>query len=132
MARTAVNADNTLTIKGPWSPGVRVGPFVFTSGQVPINPDTHLVEHADIRPQVRQSLTNVERIITAAGATRADVAKVTIYLRDYADFGPTNEEYEKFFDEPYPARTLITAASLPIVEGVLCRCIIEAIAYVEN
>jgi 2-iminobutanoate/2-iminopropanoate deaminase len=130
VSRIAINTPAANTISGPWSHGVRVGPLLFTSGQVPINPATNTVESADVAMQVRQSLQNVEAILAAGGATAADIAKVTVYLRDYADFAAVNEEYERHFAAPYPARTLVTVASLPIVKGVLCRCIIEAIAYV--
>ena len=132
MPKTAINSDSTATISGPWSHGIRVGPLVFTSGQVPINPETGHVDSADVADQVRQSLKNIEAILSQAGARRDDIAKVTVYLRDYADFPAVNREYERFFEAPYPARTLITAASLPVVDGVLCRCIIEAVAYVDS
>ena len=131
MPKTAINSGATATIAGPWSHGVKVGPFIFTSGQVPINPKTGRVDSPDVDLQIRQSLTNVLAILSAGGARKEDVAKVTVYLRDYADFTAVNMEYERFFDAPYPARTLIAAASLPVVDGVLCRCIVEAIAYIE-
>ena len=108
MPRAAINTAAANTIAGPWSHGVRVGPFLFTSGQVPINPATNKVDSADVALQVRQSLQNVEAILTAGGATTGDIAKVTVYLRDYADFPAVNEEYERHFAAPYPARTLVT------------------------
>jgi len=86
--------------KGPYSPAVRAGDFVFVSGQIPPTP-------GDIRDEVRQVLTNIGRILEAASSSFKDVAKVNVYLADAADFAAMNEVYAEFFGESKPARATI-------------------------
>ena len=130
--RTFINVSEAQTLEGPWSQGVRVGQLVFTSGQVPVNPRTEEVVEGGVQEQVRQSLSNVETILESSGASLADVVKVTVYLADYSDFDAVNEAYGKFFGPNYPARTLITARELPVLNGRSVRVIIEAIAYIPH
>lgn len=129
--RSFAGGPMVQTIRGPWSPGVRVGPLVFTSGQTPVDPATSKVVSSDISEQVQQTIRNVGTILGELGAELSDIVKVVIYLRDYADFPSVNDAYEAFFTPPYPARTCITVASLPVVDGVFCRLIIDAVAYRE-
>jgi 2-iminobutanoate/2-iminopropanoate deaminase len=86
--------------KGPYSPAVRAGDFVFVSGQIPPVP-------GDIRDEVRQVLTNIGRILEAASSSFKDVVKVNVYLADAADFAAMNEVYAEFFGESKPARATI-------------------------
>ncbi len=111
---------------GPYSQGIRATgatQLLFTSGQLPAAPDGTLITD-DIRKAARQSLENVRAVIEAAGARMADVAKVTIYLLDMADFAAVNEVYATFFPAPAPARSCVAVAALP--KGA--RIEIEAIA----
>ncbi len=120
---------------GPWSVGTRVGgdgDLVFTSGQVPVDPETMSVPLA-LAEQVRRSMDAVVGIVAAAGGTVRNIVKATVFLVDYADFEEVGRVYESYFDGgPYPARTCITAAHLPVYNGVQCRLIIEAIAVVPH
>jgi 2-iminobutanoate/2-iminopropanoate deaminase len=86
--------------KGPYSPAVRAGDFVFVSGQIPPVP-------GDIRDEVRQVLTNIGRILEAASSSFNDVVKVNVYLADAADFAAMNEVYAEFLGETKPARATI-------------------------
>ena len=116
-------------IQGPWSNGVRVGNLVFTSGQIPVDPETGKVPGPGMREQVHQSMRNVSAILAAGGTDLRSVAKVVVYLRDESDFAVLSEAYGEYFpDELYPARTTVTVATLPIIDGVMCRVIIDAIA----
>lgn len=86
--------------KGPYSPAVRAGDFIFLAGQVPGTP-------GDIRQETRLVLSNVKLILEGVGASLADVVKVGVYLADGAEFAAMNEVYAEFFGESKPARTTI-------------------------
>jgi 2-iminobutanoate/2-iminopropanoate deaminase len=95
------------TPRGPYSPAVRAGDFIFVSGQVPVDPATDKVELGDIRHETRLVLTNIGRILEGCGATMADVVKCSVFLADGKDFGAMNEVYSEFFGAHKPARTTI-------------------------
>jgi 2-iminobutanoate/2-iminopropanoate deaminase len=109
--------------KGPYSPAVRAGPFVFVSGQTPRDPITgDLVGH-DITTQTRQTLSNVQRLLVQAGASMRDVVSVTIYLADVDDWGTMNSVYSGFFSSPFPTRTAVGAELRDILVEI------SAVAY---
>jgi 2-iminobutanoate/2-iminopropanoate deaminase len=111
--------------RGPYSPAVRAGDFIFVSGQVPIDPVTRQVVPGDIREETRQTLTNITRILEGCGASLADVVKCQVFLADAKDFAAMNEVYAEFFGEAKPARTtVVTAFAIP---GIKVE--IDAIAY---
>jgi 2-iminobutanoate/2-iminopropanoate deaminase len=98
---------------GPYSQGVAAGAMVFTSGQLPMTPTGEMVR-GDIEAAARQALENLRAVLEAAGARLADVVKVTIYLVDIADFASVNRVYGEFFSAPYPARSCVAVARLPL------------------
>ena len=111
--------------RGPYSPAVRAGDFIFVSGQVPVDPATQKVVSGDIREETRRVLTNIQNILKGCGATLDDVVKCGVYLLDGADFAPMNEIYAEFFGESKPARaTVVTGFAIP---GIKVE--IDAIAY---
>jgi len=122
MSKTVVSSDNAPAAIGPYSPGIQAGNMVFLSGQLGIDPATGKMPEG-VEAQAKQSLANVEALLTAAGATFADVVKTTVYLADIADFAAFNEVYAKYFTSK-PARSCVAVKDLP--KGVLCE--IEAIA----
>jgi 2-iminobutanoate/2-iminopropanoate deaminase len=91
----------------PLSQGLRIGPFVFISGQVGIDPATGQVAGPDIHAQTRQALINMRGLLAEAGLTMADVAKVTIYITDTTLWGEMNTVYREFFAEPFPTRATV-------------------------
>jgi 2-iminobutanoate/2-iminopropanoate deaminase len=93
--------------RGPYSPAVRAGDFIFVSGQVPVNVETQKLEVSDVRTETRLVLGNLQRILEGAGASLADVVKCSVFLADGADFAAMNEVYSEFFDSAKPARTTI-------------------------
>ena len=93
--------------RGPYSPAIRAGDFVFVSGQVPVNPETQTMELSEIRGETRLVLTNIRNLLSAAGASLADVVKCSVFLRDGADFAAMNEVYAEFFGEMKPTRTTV-------------------------
>jgi 2-iminobutanoate/2-iminopropanoate deaminase len=111
--------------RGPYSPAVRAGEFIFLSGQVPVDPASQQVVSGDIRQETRQALSNIRRLLEGCGATLADVVKCNVYLADGKDFAAMNEVYAEFFGESRPART--TVACQFAVAGIHIE--IDAIAY---
>ncbi len=97
---------------GPYSQAIDAGAFVYTSGQLPINPADGTMP-ADITAQTRQSLANVQAILRQAGLTMDNVIKTNVYLADMADFGAMNSVYQEFFSAPYPARSAVAVRTLP-------------------
>ncbi len=110
---------------GPYSQAVKVGPWVFCSGQLGMDPETGELVPGGIEAETRQALTNLQHVLEAAGATLDHVVKVTVFLQDIDDFAKMNEVYSAFFRAPYPARAAVQVAALP--KGA--RVEIEAIAY---
>jgi 2-iminobutanoate/2-iminopropanoate deaminase len=111
--------------RGPYSPAVRAGDFIFVSGQVPIDSVTRQVVPGDIREETRQTLTNITRILEGCGASLADVVKCQVFLADAKDFAAMNEVYAEFFDAAKPARSTVVAAFA--IPGIKVE--IDAIAY---
>lgn len=95
--------------KGPYSPAVRAGDFIYVSGQTPRDPMTGEVVGDDVATQARQTLSNVQRILEQAGATMRDVISVTVYLARMDDWATINSAYIDFFSAPYPSRTAVGA-----------------------
>ena len=113
---------------GPYSQGIEAsGRMIFVSGQIPINPATGNIEAETSEEQTRQSLTNIQHILEAAGAGMSDVVKTTVLLADIADFAAMNGVYAEFFKGDCPARAAFQVAAIP--KGA--RVEIEAIAVVD-
>jgi len=115
--------------RGPYSPAVRAGDFVFVAGQVPVDPITGAVISGDVQVETRQVLTNIKNILEACGASMATVVRCGVYLIDAADFKSMNEIYAEFFGEAKPARTTIIVAALPLKDA---KVEIDAVAYVGS
>ena len=111
--------------RGPYSPAVRAGDFIFVSGQVAVDPATQQLISGDIAVETRQVLNNVKALIEGCGATLADVVKCGVYLGNGNDFAAMNAVYAEFFGEAKPARsTVVTGFAVP---GIHVE--IDAIAY---
>jgi len=98
---------------GPYSQAIIVSDFVFTAGQIPLDPATGELVQGDIRVQAERVLENLKAILDAAGSSLANVVKATVFLADINDFAAVNEVYGRYFTEPYPARSAVQAAALP-------------------
>jgi 2-iminobutanoate/2-iminopropanoate deaminase len=112
---TAINTTSAPAAIGPYVQAVNCGPFIITSGQLPIDPVSGEMS-SDVQQQTKQSLANVKAIIEEAGLTVANIAKMTVFVKDLNDFGLVNEVYQAFFDHnqaPYPARSCVEVARLP-------------------
>jgi 2-iminobutanoate/2-iminopropanoate deaminase len=113
MPRQAVPNTREEAPPGPFSPAVTGTPTLFVSGQVGQDPETDELA-ADAASQARQALTNLQAVLSAAGKTEVDVIRVGVYLADMADYAAVNAVYAEFFSAPYPARTAIAVAALPL------------------
>ncbi len=111
---------------GPYSAAIRVGQFVFTAGQIGLDPDTGEMVSGGIEEQTRRVLLNLKNVLESAGSGLEYVVKTTVFLQDIADFGRMNAVYAEFFGEKPPARSAVQAAALP--KGALVE--IEAVALV--
>ena len=115
--------DHAPAAIGPYSQAVLCGDTLFSSGQIPVNPQSGLVEAADIAGQAEQACRNVGEILKAAGMSFENVVKTTCFLRDMGDFAAFNQVYETYFVSR-PARSCVAVREIP--KGVLCE--IEVIA----
>ncbi len=122
-----ISTEKAPAAIGPYSQAVKMGSFVFISGQLPIDVKTGLFPDCDITSQTEQSLKNLQAILNESGLQMSDVVKTTVFLKDMDDFNGMNKVYSEFFAEPYPARAAVEVARLPKDAKVE----IEAIAYKE-
>jgi 2-iminobutanoate/2-iminopropanoate deaminase len=113
---------------GPYSQAIVHRGFVFTAGQIPLDPASGEMVEGDIRVQTERVLENLRAVLEAAGASFGSVVKTTVFLRDMDDFGPMNEVYGRFFGDHAPARSAVQAARLPRD----ARIEIEAVAAVDG
>jgi 2-iminobutanoate/2-iminopropanoate deaminase len=111
---------------GPYSQGLRVGDFIFVSGQGPLDPVTGKIVGETVEQQTVRVLENIKVILEAGGATLADVVKANAFLSDISFFEPYNNIYSSYFPDPKPTRT--TMICQPPVKGILVE--IEVVAYV--
>lgn len=126
MSRQIIHTDQAPAAIGPYSQAVRVGSFVFTAGQIGLDPKTGQLVADDVAAQTRQVMANLAAVLTAAGSNLGQVVKTTIFLTDMADFAAVNAVYGEFFPAEPPARSTVAVAALP--RGA--RVEIEAIAFV--
>ena len=114
MERDIVATDRAPAAVGPYSQAVRAGDLVFTAGQIPLDPDTSQLVAGDIQAQTRQALQNVQAVLEAAGASLANVVKVTVFLTDMGAFKAMNTIYGEFFSDAPPARSAVQVSALPL------------------
>ena len=98
---------------GPYSQGVKAGKLIFTSGQLPMDPQSGELIIGDIKKATRLSLENIKAVLEAGGASIEDVVKVLVFVKDMDDFGEINEVYAEFFGNHKPARALVEVSRLP-------------------
>jgi 2-iminobutanoate/2-iminopropanoate deaminase len=120
--RKTVSSDQTPKAIGPYSPAIRSGDLLFTSGQLGMDPASGSLVSGGVETETRQALVNCSRLLEAAGGSMNDVLKTTVFLRDLADFSRMNSVYAEFFTQDPPARTTVQAA-LPKGAAVEIECI---------
>ena len=127
MSIKTIQTDRAPAAIGPYSQAIVANGFVFTAGQIALNPTSGQIVEGDVVAQAEQVFLNLRAILDAAGASFADVVKTTVFLSDMADFPRVNEVYARAFGSARPARSTVQAAGLP--RGVFVE--IEAIAVVR-
>jgi 2-iminobutanoate/2-iminopropanoate deaminase len=114
MARKHVESKRGPAALGPYSPGVWAGDLLYLSGQTPVDPATGKLIEGDVDAQTMRAFDNLELVLGDAGLTMDDVIKCNVYLTNMADFPAMNAAYGRRFATPYPARTTVAVAGLPL------------------
>lgn len=125
--KTIISTPKAPAARGPYSQAVLVNGMLFTSGVIPIDPETNTLVEGDVTVQARQAIGNLKNLIEASGSSMDKVVKTTVFIKDMNDFGKINDIYKDFFTSDFPARSCVEVARLP--KDVLIE--IEAIATVE-
>ncbi len=111
--KKVIQSDHAPKAIGPYSIGVSFCHFVFTSGQLGLDPITGIIVEGGIEAQTRQALVNVKAVLEAAGSSMENVVKTTVFLKDINDFARMNAVYGEFFPVDSPARSAVQVAALP-------------------
>jgi 2-iminobutanoate/2-iminopropanoate deaminase len=98
---------------GPYSVAVTGGPFVFTAGQIGLNPATGILIEGGVEAETRQAFENLKSILNSANSQLENVVKTTVFLRDMGDFAKMNAVYAEYFTGDFPARSAVQVAALP-------------------
>ena len=113
MKREAVRTDRAPKAIGPYEQALKVDGWVFTSGQIPLDPKSGTMVEGGIGAQTRQVLDNLQAVLEAAGTSMGLVVKTTVYMTNLADFQKMNEVYAEYFPQDKPARSTVGVAALP-------------------
>jgi len=123
MFTKSITSNNAPKAIGPYSPAVKLGDFVYVSGQLPVDPETNEIVEGGIQEQTYQVLKNVEALLAEMNLEMRHVVKTTVFVTNLGDFSLMNEIYSTYFADPYPARSTVEVKALP--KGALIE--IEAI-----
>ena len=122
--RELIQTENAPNAVGTYSQAVSAGGFLYTSGQVGINPLSGEIETKDVKVQCLQVLKNILAILEARNLSLVNIVKLNVFLRDLNDFGDLNDTFKEFFgDTNYPARSTVEVAGLPLGARVEIDCI---------
>lgn len=113
---------------GPYSQGIKTGNLIFTSGQIPLDPETGALVTIDVKKAAERCILNLKAVLEAAGSSLDNVIKTTVFIKDMDDFAAVNQVYGQYFTGNYPARSCIEVSRLPkdsLVE-------IEAVAKINE
>ena len=113
MQKKIVATPKAPAAIGPYSQAIRIGDFLYTSGQISLDPETMKMITGDIEIETEMVLKNIESILKADGLDLNNIIKTTVYLTDLSEFTRMNQVYEKFFSETKPARACVQVAALP-------------------
>jgi 2-iminobutanoate/2-iminopropanoate deaminase len=128
MKKEIIVSEKAPKALGPYSAATKFGDFVFSSGQLGIDPQTGDLVSGGIEAETRQALTNIKNVLEAAGTSLDNVLKTTVFLRDINDFGRMNTIYAEFFKADCPARSAFQVAALPkggAVEIETVACVVK-------
>jgi 2-iminobutanoate/2-iminopropanoate deaminase len=128
MHRQIISTASAPAAVGPYSQAVRCGDFVYTAGQLGMDPATGKLVEGGVQAQARQALTNLQAVLQAAGTSLSNAVKTTVFLQDMGDFKAMNEVYAQFFPAAPPARSAVQVAALPLGGQVE----IEVVAFIPS
>lgn len=124
MTNKAIQTTNAPAAIGPYSQAVVSGGFLFTSGALPMDPETGSMIPGSIADHAHRVFKNLAAVATEAGTSLASTVKTTVYLADIADFQAVNEVYKEYFSEPFPARSAFQVAALPLGSDIEVEAVI--------
>ena len=113
MNKKIITTPEAPAAFGPYSQAIRIGEFLYTSGQISLDPNSMELITGNIEVETERVLKNIEAILNADGLKLNNIIKTTVYLTDLSEFGRMNQVYEKFFVETKPARACVQVAALP-------------------
>ena len=126
MSKTAITSSELAPPVGPFSQAIEVGGFLYFSGQVAQDPATGKLVAGGIAAETQRIFENLSAILRAAGRSFDDVARAGVYLTSMSDFAAMNGVYAKYFSQPFPARTTIAVAALPLGACVEIDLVVKA------
>ena len=127
MNKEVINTKYAPESIGTYSQGMRVGNLIYTSGQIPIDPQTGNLKTDDIKAEIRQVLDNLNAVLEGSGSALQSTVKLTVFVTDLGFFSEVNEVFKEYFPENPPARSAVQVSALPMG----ARIEIEAIGVVE-
>src|SRR3989338_2833690 len=113
MKKIPISTDKAPAAVGPYEQAIRVGNFIFTSGQIPLDPSTNKLIEGDISQQTKMVMENLKALLEASGASLKNVIKATVFLTDLKNFEQMNKIYGEYFSASKPARSTIQVSALP-------------------
>jgi reactive intermediate/imine deaminase len=125
MTRQIINTPDAPAAIGTYSQAVRVGPTVYISGQIPLDPATGQLVSGEIEVEIRRVFDNLKAVAAAAGGSLAHAVRVTIYLTDLANFAKVNEIMAQYLPQPWPSRVTVGVSQLPRGSRVEIDCILH-------
>jgi len=125
MSKKRITTSKAPAAIGPYSQGIVTGSLLFTSGQLPIDPQTGKLSQGTIQEQAHVALRNVRAIAEEAGTSLDRAVKVTVFLADIANFQAVNSVYAEYFKEPFPARSAFQVAALPLGAALEIEAVFE-------
>lgn len=128
MSKNIIHTEHAPAAIGPYSQAIRVASFVYTAGQIPLDPATGKLVEDEIAVQTDRALRNLQAVLEATGGGLEHVVKTTVFLTDMAEFAAMNEVYARYFESDPPARSAVQAAALPLG----ARIEIEAVAILPD
>jgi 2-iminobutanoate/2-iminopropanoate deaminase len=126
MKKEVISTENAPKAIGPYEQAIKVGEFVYISGQIPLDPKTGNLIEGDVKAQTRRVMENLKGILAASGSSPERVVKATVFLKSISDFAAMNEIYAEYLGAAKPARSTVAVADLP--RGALVEIDIIALA----
>ncbi|HEV7237208.1 MAG TPA: RidA family protein [Ktedonobacteraceae bacterium] len=123
MERTKISTTNAPAAIGPYSQAIRIGQFIYTSGQIALHPEDGTLVGDDVQTQTQQVMHNLQAVLASAGTSLDNVIKTTVFLASMSDFQAMNAIYATYFGEPAPARSTVAVAELPRKALVEIECV---------